>query len=300
MALHPARTYRVSHRTEYRYEADVAPSYGQLHLQPRDGAGQRCRSTEIVIDPEPDEFRERIDFFGNRTAYVAIQTPHRALTVTATSVVDVEGQQEGVSLFSGAAWEVVRHQLHRDRSAEGLDARQFALASPLISASPVYAEYAAPSFLPGRPLLEALVDLSSRIHQDFTYRPGATSVATPLDEVFAGREGVCQDFTHVALACLRSVGLAARYVSGYLETRPPPGRPRLKGADASHAWASVAVPRAGWVDIDPTNDRLVNDRYIITAWGRDYSDVAPLNGVIYTEGKTESMKVEVDVEACAD
>jgi transglutaminase-like putative cysteine protease len=176
-----------------------------------------------------------------------------------------------------------------------LDARQFTLESPLVCVSPAVAEYAAPSFPPGRPVLEAAADLCSRIHAGFRYRPGSTSVTTGLDEVIEGAEGVCQDFAQLAIGCFRWRGLAARYVSGYLETRPPPGRPRHQGADVSHAWVSVFVPDVGWVDIDPTNDQFVNDRYIVTAWGRDYSDVPPLKGVIFTEGTGHELEVTVDV-----
>jgi transglutaminase-like putative cysteine protease len=292
-----ATTYRVIHRTEYRYEADVSPSYSQLHLAPRDLPGQRCLSTEIVVDPTPDDYRERVDFFGNRVAYVAIQEPHRSLTVTATSIVDVEDLGSGVSLFADRPWEEVRDHVRATHTPDAIDAVQFVLDSPVVAASPLFSEYAAPSFPPGRHLLDAVTDLSSRIHRDFTYKPGATSVGTTLDDVFARREGVCQDFAQVGIACLRSVGLPARYVSGYLETDPPPGRPKLDGADVSHAWLSVYVPQGGWVGVDPTNDQLVSDRYVTTAYGRDYSDVPPLSGVMYTEGRAERPRVLVDVVA---
>jgi transglutaminase-like putative cysteine protease len=164
----------------------------------------------------------------------------------------------------------------------------------------VYRDYAADSFADGRPLLDAVQSLTAQIHSDFTYEPGSTSVATPLAEVFEQRKGVCQDFAHLGIACLRSVGLPARYVSGYIETDPPPGKPKLKGVDGSHAWLSVFVPEAGWLDIDPTNDRVVNSRYVVTAHGRDYRDVPPLNGVIYTEAKTQTLRVAVDVIALQD
>ncbi len=174
------------------------------------------------------------------------------------------------------------------------------LDSPLVEATGAYREYAAASFTPGRNLLDAVISLSARIHADFAYESGSTSVTTPLAEVFAQRKGVCQDFAHVGIACLRSVGLPARYVSGYLETDPPPGRPKLTGVDGSHAWFSVLVPGAGWLDVDPTNDQFAGGRYIVTAYGRDYSDVPPMNGVIYTEGKTESLRAIVDVVALGD
>jgi transglutaminase-like putative cysteine protease len=159
----------------------------------------------------------------------------------------------------------------------------------------VVAAYAAPSFAPGRSLLEAVAELTSRIHADFAYKPGSTSVRTTLTELLEGRTGVCQDFTHLAVGCLRSLGLAGRYVSGYLDTAPPVGQDRVVGADVSHAWPSVFVPDAGWVDFDPTNDRFVSDRYVTNAFGRDYGDVSPLKGVIYTESKKSELHVSVDV-----
>jgi transglutaminase-like putative cysteine protease len=290
-------TYEVTHRTEYRYQSDVSPSYGQLHLLPRDLPGQRCRTAQVAIDPPPETYRERLDYFGNRASYMAIHSPHRALTVTATSVVDVEDPGDELSLFGHRRWEEAREALRRGEGPDPLDAVQYALDSPLVQASTEHARYAAAAFTPGRPLVAAVMDLCHRIHEDFEYRRGSTSVTTPLSEVFARRRGVCQDFAHVGIACLRSLGLPARYVSGYLETLPPPGRPKLKGADGSHAWLSVLVPESGWLDVDPTNDQVASNRYIVTAYGRDYSDVPPLSGVIYTKGPTESLRVSVDVVA---
>jgi transglutaminase-like putative cysteine protease len=289
--------YEVTHRTEYRYESDVSDSYGQLHLLPRSLPGQRCHSAEVVVEPNPDDYSERVDYFGNRVSFVAIHRPHRALTVTATSIVEVEERLDGLSLFGARTWEEARDAARDGHGLDPLDALQYALDSPLIEAAPEFATYAFASFTPARPLLEAVTDICHRIHADFEYQPGSTSVSTPLATVFSERRGVCQDFAHVGIACLRSIGLPARYVSGYLETDPPPGRPKLKGADGSHAWMSVLVPEAGWIDVDPTNNRLANNRYIVTAYGRDYSDVPPLSGVIYTKGKTESLRVLVDVVA---
>jgi len=291
-----AASYEVTHRTEYRYKADVSDSYGQLHLLPRNLPGQRCHAAEVVIEPPPEDYRERLDYFGNRVSYLAIHHAHRTLTVTATSTVEVEDRPGELSLFGNRPWEQARDAVRHGDVLDRLDAVQYALDSPLIAASAL-ADYAAVSFTPGRPLLDAVTDICHRIYVDFAYSPGSTSVTTPLAEVLAQRKGVCQDFAHVGIACLRSMGLSARYVSGYLETLPPPGRPKLKGADGSHAWLSVLVPQAGWLDLDPTNDQLVNTRYIVTAYGRDYSDVPPLSGVIYTTGKTESLRVSVDVLA---
>ncbi len=287
-------TYRVTHSTKYVYESDVTSSYGQLHLLPRDAPGQRCVSAQVDVVPAPSVLRERIDFFGNRVSYFWIHDPHVELTVTTTSLVEVEERPHGLSLLSGESWEEARDAA---AGAGGLDAVQFALDSPLVEASDVYREYARRSFTPGRSLIDAISALCGQIHGDFEYKPGSTSVTTPLAKAFEKRTGVCQDFAHLAIACLRSLGLPARYVSGYLETDPAPGRPKLTGVDGSHAWLSVLVPGAGWLDVDPTNDQFTNDRYVITAFGRDYADVPPLNGVIYTEGKTQSLKVAVDVVA---
>ena len=288
-------TYRVTHRTAYHYEADVAPGYSQLRLQPRDLPTQRCLTSRITVDPRPSDYREWTDFFGNRVAYVMIGTPHRSLTVTAESTVVVDGSGDGLTLFGDEPWEAVRDLVHDRRDAAAVDAAPFVLDSPLVRVSATFPDYARPSFTPGRALVEALADLTSRIHGDFTFRPGATSVTTALDDAFEQREGVCQDFAHVAIACVRSMGLAARYVSGYLETDPPAGWAKLQGSDVSHAWASVYVPAMGWVGIDPTNDGFVGGRYVTTAWGRDYADVPPVSGVIFTNGGTAGLEVEVDV-----
>ena len=284
--------YEVTHRTEYRYPSTVSSSFGEIVMLPRELAGQSCLRSALTIEPEPHDLRERLDFFGNRTAYFAVLAPHTRLSVTATSLVRVRDRQVRPSAQAELPWEQARDG---SPDGDGLDVRQFVLDSPLVTISEQLAEYAAPSFPPGRPVLASVVDLSSRIHRDFEFLPGVTEVKTTIEEVFARRAGVCQDFAHVAIGCLRSLGLAARYVSGYLETRPPPGRARLAGADVSHAWVSVFLPGAGWADVDPTNDQLVNDRYVTTAWGRDYTDVPPLKGVIFTQGDVQDLRVSVDV-----
>ncbi|HEX4360834.1 MAG TPA: transglutaminase family protein [Pseudonocardia sp.] len=287
--------YEVTHRTEYHYPSTVSSSFGEIVMLPRELAGQACLRSELTIEPAPHDLRERLDFFGNRTAYFAVLAPHTRLSVTATSLVRVHDRQVRPSAEAELPWERAREAWGRPLSDEALDACQFVLDSPLVTSSEQLAEYATPSFPPGRPLLASVVDLSSRIHRDFEFLPGVTEVKTTIEEVFARRAGVCQDFAHVTIGCLRSLGLAARYVSGYLETRPPPGKARLAGADVSHAWVSVYVPGAGWADVDPTNDQLVNDRYVTTAWGRDYTDVPPLKGVIFTQGDVQDLRVSVDV-----
>jgi transglutaminase-like putative cysteine protease len=286
-------TYRITHRTEYRYESEVSSSYGEMHLLPRDLDSQTCRSSSVTIEPPPHELHKRADFFGNRTAYFSILVPHTNLTITTTSVVEVDSVAD-LPMFAAQPWEAVRDAL---RAGDDVDAVQFALDSPLVPASAALAELAAPSFTAGRPVLEAVAALSHRIHDEFAYEPGATNVRTTVEEVLARRAGVCQDFAHLLIGCLRSLGLAARYVSGYLETDPPPGRDRLQGADRSHAWASVWLPGSSWIDVDPTNDRFVGPRHVTTAWGRDYGDVPPLKGVIYTEGVEHELSVKIDVVA---
>lgn len=292
-----SRTYQVTHRTEYVYEEDVTLSYGQLHLLPRELGRQRCLSSQVVVDPGPEVQRERHDYFGNRVSYFEIHEPHRALTVTATSVVEVGERAAGISLLGNCRWEDARDAVAQGRLPDHLDAADFVLRSPLIPISDRYRAYAEESFTAGRPLVDAIASLIGRIHSDFEYKPGSTSVSTPLADVFRKRVGVCQDFAHLGIACLRALGLPSRYVSGYLETQPPPGKPKLAGVDGSHAWLSVLIPEAGWLDVDPTNDQFAGDHYVVTAYGRDYGDVPPLNGVIYTEGKTDELKVAVDVVA---
>jgi len=286
--------YRVVHRTEYRYGSEVSSSYGELYLLPRDVPGQECQSSKVLIDPEPHDYRERTDYYGNRVAYFTVLEPHTRLSITAESIVAVT-RPATVPLAVDQAWENVRERLQVNPTVEAVGTSDFLFDSPKVIVSPAIAAYAAQSFPAGRPLGEALTELTSRIHGDFAYEPGATSVRTTLSELLERRKGVCQDFAHLAVGCLRSAGLAARYVSGYLETIPPPGDARLVGSDVSHAWASVFVPDAGWVDFDPTNDRFVSDRYVTNAYGRDYGDVSPVKGIIYTESKKNELNVSVDV-----
>jgi len=254
----------------------------------------------VAIEPSPEQYRERRDYFGNRAAHFTVLEPHTELSVTATSMVDVRDRRPAVDMVGDLRWEQARDLLHGDDSTETIDARQYGLESKAARASVGATAYASNSFPAGRPLIEALSDLSNRLHADFEFARGVTTVSTPVDEVLARRAGVCQDFAHLSISALRGLGLAARYVSGYLETVPPPGRARLIGADVSHAWLSVFVPQVGWVDLDPTNDQFVNNRYVTVAWGRDYTDVPPLKGVIYTEGEGQKLEVTVDVVAIPD
>ncbi|MCF7553188.1 transglutaminase family protein [Pseudonocardia sp. WMMC193] len=278
-------TYRVTHRTTYTYDDDVTTSFGRAHLLPRTQPDQRCADARVRLDPEPDELREHTDAFGNRSTYFCVRRPHRELTVLAQSTVTVDRAVVPPAL---RPWEQVR-------AAVPVEARPFVLPSPRLPVQVGVAAYAAPSFPPGRPLGEAAADLCRRIHDDFDYVSGSTTVRSTVTDLLTGGEGVCQDFAHLAVAGLRSRGLPARYVSGYLETLPPPGKPKLRGVDASHAWFSVWTGD-GWLDLDPTNDRVVDEQFVVLAHGRDYGDVPPLKGVIFTDSAESVMAVSVDME----
>jgi transglutaminase-like putative cysteine protease len=285
--------YRVQHTTAYDYTEVVSICHNELHLRPRDSALQTCSAYEILVRPGPAVSSERLDYFGNHVTFLAVQEPHRRLTVTARSTVEV--CPGGLpSPAETPAWDSVRDRLRHDRAPTELEAYQYVFDSPYVISSSVLRRYAAASFPPGRPLLAAVLDLTRRMHSDFTYDPKATSVHTPVHEVLHNRRGVCQDFAHVHIGCLRALGLAARYVSGYLITHPPPGQLRLVGADASHAWVSVYCPGFGWIDTDPTNNVVLSDRHITVALGRDYSDVSPIKGVFLGGGR-HTVKVAVDV-----
>ena len=286
--------YAITHHTRYTYSSAVVLGHNEAHLLPRDNIDwQRCGESRIEISPRPTLTIERRDFFGNRLLYFAIQDIHHCLDVSVKTEVETRGQSFSES-SSSPPWETVVQQLRSDPDPEVIETRQFILNSPFISHDQALQDYAVPSFPAGRPLWEAVLDLTQRIYRDFTYDPHFTTVATPLHEVLAERRGVCQDFAHLAIGCLRSLGLAARYMSGYLETIPPPGQPCLIGADASHAWLAVYLPHVGWAEFDPTNNCMPREQHIILAWGRDYSDVAPLKGVM-SGGGEHTLVVSVDV-----
>ncbi len=289
--------YRVRHHTEYHYGTPVANGHNIAHLTPRETPRQRVLQHQIQVLPEPALQAWRDDIFGNRALYFGLHEPHRQLSVTAVSELEVQ-DPEPVRETCGVAWERWRDGLGQRREPAAVEACQYLTESPLVSPGAELRALALESFTPGRGLLEAVQDLTRRIHQGFTYAPGSTGVTTPLAQVLRQRRGVCQDFAQVAIGALRSVGLPARYVSGYLETRPPPGQPRLVGADASHAWFAVYHPELGWLDLDPTNDLRPASAHVVTAWGRDYSDVPPVKGVIYGGG-ARSARVSVDVEPLA-
>jgi transglutaminase-like putative cysteine protease len=285
--------YALTHRTTYRYGSDVAVSHHLARLHPRVLPWQQVSDFDLEVDPVPVVADERLDYYGNPTSFFSIGSPHEKLTVTARSRVQV-----AVPLLPIAgqtpAWETVRKHCASDVLTPDSAVGEFRFDSPHITRKTAFADFAAPSFARERPLLEAVCDFTARIYREFKFDPRATTVATPLDEVLSHRRGVCQDFAHLAIAGLRSLGLPARYVSGYLETRPPPGRVRLVGADASHAWFSAWCPGHGWIDADPTNNLLPGDRHITVAWGRDFSDVSPLRGVVVGGGE-HVLGVSVDV-----
>ena len=289
------RTYRITHRTTYGYGDDVGESFGRAHLLPRDRPGQTCLDAQVTVSPRPTELREHTDWFGNRATYFAVTRSHRRLTVLAESTVAVDVRPaQAIDLMSGPPWEAVRDGLRGATDPLLLDARGYALPSPRLPVHAEVAAYAKASFPAGRPVAEAAADLCGRIHRNFRYVSGSSTVGSTVPELLARGAGVCQDFAHLAVAGLRAMGLAARYVSGYLETTPPPGRPRMVGADASHAWASVCTG-ADWLDLDPTNDQLVDASYVELAHGRDYADVPPLKGVIFADSTESVMDVAVDM-----
>jgi transglutaminase-like putative cysteine protease len=292
--------YKVTHTTEYYYNEPVPLCHNLIRLWPRNTAHQKCLQCNMTIAPVPAERRDRVDFFGNHVTWVSLQEPHKVLRIEAIS--DVEVQESGPPSDSNApSWESVA-QLLSWRGDTGrppdqvlLAVREYTFDSPLLKAGPELADYARPSFPPGRPLLAAVTDLTERINKEFTFDSRATTVGTPVLDVLRNRRGVCQDFAHLQIGCLRSLGLAARYVSGYVLTRPPPGQKRLIGADASHAWVSVFFPGKGWVDFDPTNNVLPSTEHVTLGWARDYDDVSPVKGVIIG-GHRHSMYVGVHVE----
>lgn len=297
---HAPRRYEVRHRTEYAYPADVTASFARACLRPRDTPTQRVLAHEVVIDPAPDVLEEGPDFFGNHSHHVEIATPHRRLVVVKTSVVEVSVPR--VDLGALDAWSVAgaAEALASDPAIDPVEHAAFTLPSALVDLSAEVVAFAGTLVWPQRPLGQALAAVVHQIHDGFTYAKGATTVTTTLPELLDARAGVCQDFAHLAVACLRAAGLPARYVSGYLETQPPPGQAKLEGSDATHAWASVQVPGGAWVDLDPTNDQLADSRYVTTAWGRDFRDVSPLKGVVFTEGRGSTLRVGVDVVRLPD
>jgi transglutaminase-like putative cysteine protease len=307
--------YRITHTTLYEYSQAVGLCQNEARLLPRDFWRQACQSSRFEISPEPADFIERVDFFGNRVVYFSIQQAHTQLNVTCISEVIVFPKQINLNLDDAPSWENAcallqelpmqiqmqsqqgqsqQQSVNHPKNLELLEVPQYVLDSPMVVTTPELKQYAQSSFLPNRSLVDVVRDLMHRIFTDFTYDPTFTTIATPLSDVLKFRRGVCQDFAHLAIACLRSYGIAARYVSGYIETITEPGKQRLVGADASHAWFAVYIPGIGWLEFDPTNNTLPNDQHITLAWGRDYADVTPLKGIAYGGGQ-HTLSVSVDV-----
>ncbi|MBX3705564.1 MAG: transglutaminase family protein [Pseudomonadales bacterium] len=289
--------YEVRHETRFRYEWPVTISHQLLKLRPRRCTRQNVLESRLSIVPHPTVQRDWVDYYGNVVEFATVQGAHSELVVTSASQVEVLPGMNIMLDFS-PAWEVVARSLRNPTQTEALAACQYCFESPFIRLHPEIRDFALESFEPGRPLLAATMALTSRIYQQFAYQGGVTDIYTPALDVLRQRRGVCQDFAHLQIACLRALGLPARYVSGYLLTRPPPGQPRLTGADESHAWLSVWCPELGWVDFDPTNNLIPNLEHVTVAWGRDYGDVSPVSGFIFGGGQHE-VTVSVDVDPVA-
>lgn len=286
--------YKIIHTTNYTYSEPVSICHNIARLVPRSFEKQLCKKSSVSISPHPDVMNEFEDFFGNKVMYFAIQQEHKNLTVTVTSEVEkVNKDNPEMNLYAAVPWQEVKEQAKQSTTA-WLDVHQYIPETLFTATTPEITAYALQSYTPGTPMFDATFNLMQRIYQDFEFRPGFTTISTPLSEVMKARKGVCQDFAHLAIACVRSVGLPARYISGYLETIAPPGKEKLAGADASHAWFSVYIPYMGWVDFDPTNNQIPASQHITACWGRDYADIAPLKGVIINSGPHQ-LAVSVDV-----
>jgi transglutaminase-like putative cysteine protease len=285
--------FEITHTTTYEYHAPVPVSHHLMRLTPRSLSRQRRIEHVIEVDPAPAATTRRMDYFGNDVTFVTIEQIHSRLCITSRSQVAV-GPAFIPDPYETPGWESVRGLCRTDRTPSVLEATEYTFASPNVPLDPSFAEYAAPSFEPDRAILEAVTDLTARIHHEFTFDATATTVSTRLARVLEDRRGVCQDFAHLQIACLRALGLPARYVSGYLETQPPPGQEKLVGSDASHAWVSFFCPGIGWIDVDPTNNLFPSMQHITLGWGRDYSDVSPVRGVILGAGNHD-LRVAVDV-----
>lgn len=285
--------YRITHVTSYKYAQAVSICHNEARLTPRTTQHQRLLRSQLLVEPAVATHDRGVDYFGNGVHWFSLQEAHTHLDVTAVSEIDISPFQSPAPALSGA-WELARDRLREERSAETLGAFEFVFESPHVRIDPDLAAYAQVSFTRGRPLLEAVLDLTRRIHAEFQYEPGSTTVATPVREVLRAKRGVCQDFAHVEIGMLRSLGLAARYVSGYIYNPRDEGEPGLTGADASHAWIGVYCPDFGYVEFDPTNGVIPSDEHVTLAWGRDFSDASPLKGVILGGGK-HTLTVSVDV-----
>ncbi|MES2264420.1 MAG: transglutaminase family protein [Pseudomonadota bacterium] len=290
----PRWRYRVVHETRYTYQSMVTLSQQLLHMTPRDFPYQRTESHHVLADPAQDEGNEAVDYFGNQTRRFALTTPHKTLLVRAESTISLGGRPDLARIKTSQPWEALRDIVQRSRLPAMHEACRYLYESPHVRWNKALQHYARASFTAGRPLLDAALDLTHRIFDDFEFDSEATDISTPLEQVLAGRRGVCQDFAQLMIGCFRSMGLPARYVSGYILTHPPAGQPRMIGADASHAWVSVFCPDLGWIDFDPTNRCLVQREHITLGWGRDFSDVTPMRGIVLGGGE-QKLQVNVTV-----
>jgi len=290
--------YKIIHSTNYEYDEGVTFCHNIAVLKPKSILGHNLMNYNLTISPTPSDFSERVDFFGNTITRFSIQKYHKNLNVTATSIVDKDyTKSKNIEDYEAAKKITLLETLTLLKGTEDevLDARQYQFESILINnINQDIVAYAEKSFKPNRSVFEASYELMERIFKDFEFNTTFSNVATPISEVMKAKKGVCQDFAQIAIACLRSVKLPARYISGYIETLPPPGKEKLIGTDASHAWFSVYIPTFGWVDFDPTNNQIPKNQHIIVAWGRDYYDVAPLKGVLYSSGLSK-LSVSVDI-----
>jgi transglutaminase-like putative cysteine protease len=285
--------YRIRHYTEYTYQEPVSICYNRLSLTPLNMPLHECLSSEINIVPAPDEFSQQVDFFGNTISFFSIFKEHKKLKISSTSIVQVENRVNANLAFSSAVlWKDVKPMLVSDQAH---DIVQYTLPSQHIPYSEFIRDFAAENFPEDATLWGVCNALMQKIYKTIEFKPGFTTVNTPVEAVITSKKGVCQDFAHLMIACLRNVGLPARYVSGYIETVPPPGKEKLVGADASHAWVSVYFPDIGWVEFDPTNCLLPTYKHITVAYGRDYHDVAPIKGIVFSSGN-QKLTVKVDVE----
>ncbi len=287
--------YRITHKTSYHYAEPASLSQNELCLTPRPTATQQVIQSNVTITPDPQYMHQRADYFGNSIQVFMVQHPHTELDITAVSQVATT-LPAPIDPAATLSWENTAARLAGHSHPEDLEAYQFVFDSPLIDIPSGVRQYARAAFAPGTPVLAGAMNLMDKIFTEFKYDKTATTVDTEVADVLSRRKGVCQDFAHLFISCLRSLGLAARYVSGYLETQPPPGKPKLIGADASHAWISLYVPDTGWMDLDPTNNLLPGEKHITLAWGRDYGDVTPVKGVVMGGG-AHTLSVMVDVEA---
>jgi transglutaminase-like putative cysteine protease len=291
--------FRVRHVTHYKYASRVSHCYNLANVVPRDTDRQRCLKNRITVSPTPAITHKRNDYFGNKAFHFEIQKPHTELIITADSEIQLSDNSREMNLDLGATYGDALKYLASNTTRAKIDAREFLLNSPMIESSEQLADYARPSFHADRSLKSCVNDLNTRIFSEFTYDPGFTTIATPLAEVLQHKRGVCQDFAHLQVGCLRSMGIPAKYVSGYIETLPKPGETKLVGADATHAWVAYLCPDEGWVEFDPTNNTRAGIQHIVTAFGRDYIDVTPVKGVIFGGGAAPRLEVSVDVSRIA-